>query len=521
MKTNEFYGNYEAIKLFCKLSSGGFVVAEINDYITKNELIENLKKDFNITVVKLNDFEDKVFNSSEFSLIVIDEFNTLNAYNIASNLNYNRNWFLSLKINIIIIASSSTVDELINYSSSFWSFVSLHKIFVNKFKCIFDFRFISGSDIFSLISNNNLGLKHFIIQSNHITKKQKINSIAEESFHQKLIVDDVVSFLKKQLSLNGYTKSKSPTSLIVCAISFGEKLLNNGFFAEAKQCADYLYNNYVFFPSYIEMQARLIKLVADANYSDNEFDTALQLYNVLINWYESKYLSYDVAAISVIYNNCGVIFSKQQCYSEAISVFYDCYKMLKDSENIQQLYILIHVFYNLSLVHNEEGDYHNSLDYIDNAMEYCNYLSENDILNFSSLKVFKAYLLINRGSLSLANSLLKDCLEDFRRKMDENSISIMEAHYVYALYYLYINDLDKAYHCASNANQIAKNIKAEQTKKTQIRELIGKILFYQKKYHEALPFLTTAYNHGKKLNLFSDDVLEWIKDSIEKCKSSG
>ena len=521
MKTNEFFQNYEAIKLFCKWSSSGFVIAEINDYITKNELIEALKSDFNIAVVRLYDFENKTFNISDFSLIVIDEFNPLNTYNIASNLNYNRNWFLSLNINIIIIASSSTVDELINYSSSFWSFITLHKVFTNKFKCIFDSHFISSSDIYSLISNTSLGFRHYIARSKRVSKQQDISCLAEESFHQKLVVNDIVTFLKKQLSLNGHIRNNSPTNLVVSAISFGEKLLNNGFFIEAKQCADFLYDNYAFFPSYIEMQARLLRLVADANYSNNEFSIALQIYKALIDWYESKKISYDIVAVSVIYNNCGVIFYKQRHYAEAIDAFYDCYKMLNDSEDVQQLYILIHVFYNLSLVHNEKGDYHNSLDYIDIAMKYSNYLSENDILNLSYLKVFKAYLFINRGNLSLAHSLLENCLEDFRKKMDENSVSIMEVHYVYALYYLYINDLDKAYHCASNANQIAKNIKAEQTKKIQIRELIGEILFYQKKYHEALPFLTTAYNHGKKLNLFSDDVLEWIKDSIEKCKSSG
>ena len=131
--------------------------------------------------------------------------------------------------------------------------------------------------------------------------------------------------------------------------------------------------------------------------------------------------------------------------------------------------------------------------------------------------MFYSYLQINCGEKDKAKQKLVDALDFFRNTLTEKCVSAMETHYVFAIFYFYSNELDNAYNCAKKAYYIAKRINVDLWIRVQLRELLGEICFYSNKYYEAHKFFSTCINYAEKHNLFSFEVLSWIKEVNEKC----
>lgn len=514
MKTVTFQENYAAIKFFCDTATEGFVVAETNSEITKKEFIEQLSEDFSIRIQKLDSLSISDFQLNSNDILVVDEFDTVNSSQTVIDLNYNRNWLLNLHKVIVLVLRPSTVNELIRYSSSFWSFVTLHKVFSCGFKGIIQPHFIDSNTTRTL--NGLVKYKSYSIDKN-TSHRVLLERLVFSCFHEKFESKRLDEFLKMELEKVDESNQNDIANFILKVLNLADRLRQSKLCIEAKLCIDFIDKSFTIYDRYSEMEIRKLKLLSEIYYDLEFFDKALYTYELLIVAIE-RMEEKDLLEIASIVNNIGVIYYKKDAYSDALDCYYSAIKKIDSSEDV---FVTVNLLFNLSLLHYDIKDYYNALYYINTAIDRINEygLSRESVL-LSKCKVLKAYLVINLGNLKYATDLLTESLSLLREQLDENCTYIMEIHYVFAVLYLHKNELERAERCAKKAYSIMKRENPSMSVRCHIRELLGEIYFYQGNYPNALIFLKIAYRHGTKNQVFNEDVLYWIRAAIEQCENN-
>lgn len=525
MKTLLFHENYEAIRYFCKNSKEGFVVAEINSRIIKDELVESLSSDFCIIKTSLKDLVGDDERVNKCDVLVIDEMETYDSKQGIVNLNYNRNWLLNLHCNIIFILRTSMVNELISYSASFWSFVTLHKIFIYRYKSVIQPHFIEDDSDWYL--NGLLKYRNdYIVNNDIISKNNRFKSVVREVFQDECEREEIDSYLNKKISKLQSTDVEKIASIFSSILQLSKKLRHVGLVQEAYTCLLFAHKNFNVNSYYKELEVKKLKLLAEINYILGNYEESLRLYETLFNKNTVKYETFSEEDIRITHsngvelanllNNIGVVYYKKGMYSEALDCFYGAVKIMNE---LDDFFVFSNILFNLSLLHYQMEDFHNAIYYIDCAI---NEISTENALKaevlMSQCKVLKAYIETNLGELSVAHDLLENSLTLLREELDENCVAIMEAHYVYAVLYLYEKDLKHAKSCATKAFRIMKHLNSDIYVRSHIRQLLGEICFYMNDYREAYSILKIALSHGTKHKAFNDDVVEWIRWAINYCE---
>ena len=515
MKTSSFYENYDAIKIFCKQAQEGLVVVETNSEITKEEFIELLNSDFNVCQKKLKDLVNPNILFDDDCIILVDEFDTKNSSDTVVDLNYNRNWFLNLHRNIIFVLRPSTVNELIRYSASFWSFVTLHKVFSCRFRGIIQPHFIN---------NNNDWYLDGLVKYRASNKKDTLDKSKRNIFYAlvwetlRIVCEpkDIIVCLEQKTSSLDKSNSREIAGLVSAILLLSENLRVAGLLREAQKCLDFVSKSFSIHEDFIELEIRKLKLLAEINYSLGFYDKALETYEEQYNIILQHPQIYDDISISALMNNIGVVYYKKECYSEALDCFYKAIEILNGSD---EMFVFVNLLFNLSLLHYQIDDFYNSLYYIDSAIEkFDEVVSRRHRILFSKCKVLKAYLVINLGDLNYAEYLLQESLTFLREELEERCTFIMEVHYVFATLYLHKNDLEHAESCALKAYKIMRSIECPIHIRCHIRELLGEIYFYKKDYERAKMFLKVSYSHGNGRNVFSQEISDWVKWAINNCE---
>ena len=479
--------------------------------ITRNEIIDCLSTDFEVLICSIIDLHTQKKDNAEFQVIVLDELNNNDSNQLTIDLNYERNLLSDLKKPIVFILSTSTVSRLIRYSASFWSCVSLHKFFGNRFGNLFEPHFISSdhdlylNGVLQTISSSRLQVSN--------SKKIRINQIIKSVFNTEKANNDIKLFLKDRFSKLDRENKKDVESFAYKILTLIDRLQLSGFFSEAEECINVFYYLFDSSKNPLDVTIRLLKNTAEIKYKTEKYDEALEIYELL----HEQLVKIDIhdEEYSILMNNIGVIYYKQKRYNEAL----DCYHAGVECVNyLNNSYPLIHLLYNLSLLHWVINDVDNSFYYIESAIKIAK--EESTYYSFVLIHVFSvfySYLQINCGEKDKAIQKLVDALDFFRKALTERCISVMETHYVFAVLYYYSNQLGNAFNCAKKAYSIAKQLNVDLWIRVQLRELLGEISFFSKNYSDAYHFFSTCINYAEKNNLFSTEVLNWIKEATVEC----
>lgn len=498
MRTDKYKNALLKIVTFCKATSNGLIVAEINNKATVTEFAEDLNSEFKIHCVKYDELVVKDLNSitSEYDIFLIYGVIT-NEKDLVINLNYNRNWFLGLNIKIIFILPSFVIDELISYSANFWSCVALHEDFNAEFNCMMKPCFIdtiynSVNPIFrktmslGSITSYVWGRKINIRSGNYNDIRIFFDNIYKNS--KKTTKEDVLKHFIEFMQLCYYNAMFKYVT--ICA----------GFIVEKKDLVAVFDNvgKYVFFD-----------LCFNSNFYLKNYYSSLNFLNQLIKLQQTDKQTFGNKLMSIYYNDLGVLLILLKEYKIALSVLDIAYN---DNDPYSSL-----VLYNLSLISYTINDYKNATYYISKAIEHIpNIDSQGYETTRESYKILEAYIKINRGDILGAKNIIFENLHLLRSKGDEFQYGILEAHYVYAVIYLYNGDFDKSLNCAEKSLNIASVLKCNDVK-PYIYELIGEINYENKNYVEAKKYLSIAAQKNTHNQYFNNDVFNWMKDTILIC----
>lgn len=509
------------INLFCELSKKGFIVAEINDLITKEELVLDLKKASNVSVFDLNMLSkgerhlDK--STLEGDVLLIDEVATPDIEGIIVNLNYNRDWFLKLNKIVIFVLPTVTVNRLIEYSYSFWSFVYLHVVFDTKFPQIvkphFIYEFLSYDNAKDLSAKGKINKNVFGTNrsaSSILTNYCKNNDLSPDLNLNKMLLN--------MFSRIDFNSSDSVEGTFDSIFLLGKSLVRDEHFEEAIKCFEFLQKHFNIGEDREQIDLELKKNLIFANYKEGNYLAALDEISKVLNQISEETLKegrfdflteYDIASY---WNNAGVMLYLSGEPNEALSMFNTAANLINDAP------ITFHigeVLFNLSLVSLYLGDHRNALYYIDNAVECLQRFSNRSISILQArYNVLKAYILVNIGAIHSAKKIIGPSLSFLRSEIYENHEYIMEAHFVFSLIYLHNLELEKAASCAQKASNIARRIGSPLRDRARIYQLLGEIFYYMGDYAQAQRYLYHASRHNYG---FSDEVLEWMKSTKVEC----
>lgn len=521
MKASTYTQCLKKINVFCSLCKKGFIVAEINDLITKDELIEDIKKTKKISVFDLNMLSEREGRTGNWNrdadIFLIDEVACADVEKIVINLNYNRDWFSKLNNIVIFILPTITVNRLIEYSYSFWSFVNLHVIFITQFPPFIKPHFIS--DLLSYENDEYQSVDKAIYKDVYGTTKSAASLISN---YNTTLYSNRGNDLNKILSnrFNGidFSDVNSVEAGFASINSLGKKLLRESHFKEALKCFEFILKHFTLGADHKQTDIELNKKLIYLYYQLGDYLTALMLINNMLliisdeDQLKSEYAFLSLYDLAALWNNAGVLLYLRGEHKQALSMYNKAAKLIN---NIQITYHLGEILFNLSLVSMVIGDYKNSQYYIDQAIEMAELFSNRSmrILN-SRYNVLKAYLLVTMGAICEANDLIRPNLRVLRSEIVENHEFIMEAHFVYALIYLHHRELEKAKKCALKAYNIARKIRSPLRDRARIYQLLGEILFYMEDYEDARRYL---YHACKQENVFSSEVLAWMNNLRNEC----
>lgn len=525
MEHFKFIDSYNSIKLFCEWSKEGFIVVETNNCLFKDKFIEKISSDFDICIERLENLKEKnTFYNKD--IIIVDEFETKDSTEAVVNINYNRNWFVSLHKNIIFVLRSSTVDELIQYSASFWSCVAIHKVFSFRYKGIMFPHFIRSSADIEL--DGFARLKLYPGEPAQITSKyKKTLFILNKYFGNFIFHDNMYIFLMEQLKLN---KSKHKNDDFV--ESFCSKILrlieefrSFNLYDTALECICFLQDNFIIGSRYINIEIEMYRLKAEINYSLGNLDESLGAYAQIFFALREKeiYFYQEKDKTAILFNNIGVVLYAKGDYEDALFCFDSACEIIDSDEYSKLNFLLTNFLYNLSLVSYQLGDDCGALKNIEQSIQIYsqyNYFSRSDMIVRSILNVLKSYIMINSGDIGKVENLLISSLKWLREELDEKCLSIMEAHFVYAKLFFYQNKLDQAKSCIEKSYQITKEINCPLWVRNYIRELFGEICFFKKEYKQALYFFNMVYSQAKKNNFYTDEILDWVLYLKGKCEEN-
>lgn len=502
LRTRKYYSSFKKVEMFCKMSSDGLIIAEINDKITVTEFIKDLSCKFNVYCIEYNDLVKSDLNlKSLFTTpeIIIVYGVIYNAKDIVTNLNYNRNWFLKLNLKIVFILPSFVVDELIEYSANFWSCVALHEKFNSEFNCIIKPRFIDTiyNSVEPIIKKNmSVNSIIFNVWGKSIYIKKGDYDILED------FLDNIYKHTDKSSILGNLNKFLKFMQLCYYNAMFKYVILCGKFILDKRDLISQFDNvdKFVFF-----------ELYANSNFYLRDYNTSLNFLNQLMQLYNDNESLFKKKSVPAYLNNLGVLLILTRNYDIALSALNIAYS----DNSLYAGWIL----YNLSLLSYIIDDYKNASYYISEAIKHISDIdSKGYVITKETYGVLEAYIKVNLGDIVNAEKIISNNLYLLRQKLDEFQLSILEAHYVYSLVYLYKGELSKALICAQKSLQIAIALKYEEVKPC-ICELIGEIYYEQNIYPQAKKYLIKALKKNNNNEYFIQDVSNWIQDAIFRCNT--
>ncbi len=509
MRTTTYNRNFKKIKLFCEQVQDGFLVIELNDLITKNEILEDLGNLYKI--VHLNSL-DKNFISSNIkesnNVYIVDTLSygmSIEEYkDWAININFNRDLLSKLGV-VIFICPTIIVNELITYSNSFWSYVFLHIDFTTKLDCIYSPIYIE--DEYAHIETNlykNTNTSEFISQDPdaktfflHHSKnasprnlEKYINSIYENTNDWKIFYKQI-----KRL---------------------GIILYKNFQFKKAEICFDFLCENENFNSLNPREKVEIYSLLAGINYHIRNYMHSLQFLSRSLYIVDHNTDSFSDFKRAILWNNVAILLCTDEISSVdyALSAINESLHLL----NYEKSDILLwEVLYNASLINYRFGDYKQSKHLIEKAYQEINFNSRNNsrthAILYSKYYTIIAFMKLNDGDYSDLLTMMKESLSLLRSELPETHHYILEAHYTFSLIYLHLGVVDKAQKCIDKALNTTKLIKLDDNLKVAIWSIYGVTYYYLSKVDIAKQYLSLVYNNFK--NMLSPDKLIFIKTLLD------
>lgn len=519
MKTESYYNSLEKICMFCDLANDGIIIAEINDVITRNELINDLNTRFLIKQFSLDDLFEIKRNDKQQpndSIFLISQNFTTDTETVVINLNYNRDWLLSLHCKIILIISSTITERLIEYSYNFWSCVSLHEKFICEFQCVITPCFLD--DKFNIYQND------FDLNRKKLLKKSirgglgVVNSVILKiwgSHDQTLSTSSFEEFLYQEYQKNNFD---NVNEFFERTMRTADEFYANGMYKMADICYSFVNDKLLGICQNHEITTvRFLEGISKNYYRQKKYDYASDALAQLIEFIEKNPFSEDILPqqkIAEYWNNLGVIFYLRGDNDNSLTCFNIAANLLNSLPLSSQF---CDILFNLSLISFSTKDRHNAKYYIDEAIKYISKFSTRWFqVTHSRYCTLKAYIDINYGDIIEAERIIRNSLDILRQELIENHQYILEAHYVFALIFLYKFDLEKANSCANKALKIATNIDSKSIK-PHIWELLGEILYESKEYLEARRYLNMAYVRALDKNIFDKEILNWMESTIKQC----
>ena len=524
MKSPKFGRAMEDILLYCNLASDCIIVAEINDLITRNEFIADFSKVYSTQVLTLKDFAelirmDKTSDIVDFSdkVIILDEVLSGNGSSISSNLNYNRDWLLSLHLKIVIMLPTIIVEKTIQYSNNFWSCVSLYRSFRVDYPCAITPHLIDG------ISNS------FESHDDHIRKveverKIKIRTSASGIIQRNFNITgktrekDLTLLLNKKFKQIDITDQQSIIEFFNFVFDVGKELYVYGHYKYALRCFSYIQKIISIGDDYDFLLDQLEEAIAETLYRLFDYKESIRHYNRILSRHETEAELSD-RFFSPFYvrilNNLAIDFYYLNNYDMALWCFEEMWKLESFPELVNNV-VYSEVLYNRSVLAYASTSYMQALDYINKSIQVVGDVSSRHYTVLSSMyRVFKAYVLASVGDILSATSILNENLGILRQEVYENNLYVLEAHFAYAFAYYQNNSLDRALRCALKAKKISKQIYCTSQVKTQISELLGEIYYYKRDYAGAKQNLGQALRYQEKHHLFNDDIASWLSTAMK------
>lgn len=314
MLVNTDLKNIKEIQFYLEKSEKGFVVAEINEIPIVFEFINQLNSKITlIDVGKTDSYISEMRNSKTKNIVLYnfdDKYSNYKA--IADDINFSRDLFFSLNKNIIFVLSTYVVTELIRSNVSFWSCVSLHKIFqsnkpicyTSQYLYCFNSRFNPSSD-----------------------KEDDIHFNLEYSFCKNLKCTHNCKLFSPSDCYNKTVNITNNSDWVHACLQLAKTLCNHQQFPLAKECCNKIIQ--VSINNTFRLQA--FELLASIFYYQNEFEKSLFYNNLIITKDRNEeYIS------AVALNNSAVVFSKINDDKESFSLITDLYiesvQLLKATE---------------------------------------------------------------------------------------------------------------------------------------------------------------------------------------------
>ena len=421
-------------KYFFENSEKGFVVAEINAIPILNEFLNsfspNVKK---IDVDKCKDYHSILADKNTPKNIILYNFEAkfFTPENISDEINLNRDIFYSYNKNIIFILNSSSIDELMQSNTSFWSCVFFHEFFCDYLPPLFIYKLINEVEV----SYNHKLIEYSTIYSHieqiveHTTNNLKnINELLENP-----AIDDIEILLTILKTLYSYSKFHK-------IIDYSDKIFE--VFLSANNVSE---THWFYF-------YRVLLLRAAAYYNIEDYFGSKNTYQYIIdNIHSDSSLSIivtnNLSCVKYKINSLGLSCEPydtndmKKTFADNLEKLYSCYKF--NNEEVLSDEIKYNLLFNYSVCLLNNNEFHTAIEVIE---EKKNCLSMNR--HFKSYKIdlilnlISTYSYISIGEFSQAYSRLN------RREYD----TVIFRGYDNNVFIKFLSLLCKVYCSFSNGN---------------------------------------------------------------------
>ncbi len=482
MKTNIFSQELNKIKSFCTHANDGFIVIEVNDLISKSTIINELSYQFELFYLeKLNvnkELDQNILNR----IFVVDTFRN-DVENIdfrrwAININYNRDLLSGLGC-VIFICTTKLVNELISFSSSFWSFVSLHINLNKKLDCIYSPIYIEAKNQY-----------HF---HNSYKEYDKTDMQAK-----RVLTAKSLSTLKK-LIVGLWDEYEEWFTYYKRVKRFGDYFFENQQYIYAEVCYSAIISKIQFGTDNVRLKIDIINSLASVHFQLRNYFVSLSYLNEIKKISERNAECFSNYELAALWNNIGVLLLKNDTSKirEALSCFDEGLNIINYEEtNI----VISEILYNACLINYILGDYNQSRYYIDLSMKFLKQNSRFHNIIQSRFSVIKAFIMVNEGDFSNVIEMMTESLSCLRNELNENHIYILEAHYTFALIYLHLNMADRAEKCITKALKTARLSKLDYNSTACVWTLYGIVQYYVGNYNEAKNYLSLVCVNSNKID---------------------
>lgn len=489
------------VKLFCQYAQDGFVIIEVNDLLSKAKIINDISDGNKLHYLDMSTMSVFQGISTQKSVYILDTLaftvNDIDHRKLALDINYNRDLFLKLGC-VVFICTTKLVNELISFSNSFWSFVSIHVEFNKKLDSIFSPFYIEEQSNF-FYRHDQLELKSLKTYHEQIKKIVNVDSIKKldkllENFWNDCL--DILEFYRIVLVLGDeFCRIKKHKYAERCYIAFLYKSRKYG--------------------GNIRLELDILNSLASVSYHLHEYKLAVFYLNEMQTISERSNNVLSNYELSALWNNIGILLLKDGIYdlSQSISCINHSLQLINyDEIRIQHSKIL----YNACLVNYMFGDYNQCKYYIDLATQYTNSDSRTRNIVSHRLSILKCFIRLNEGDYNDIIATMTDNLMCLRKELDEEHEYVFEAHYTFALIYMHLNMIENANRCITKALRCVKNSKSEYINnkvKVCVWGLYGIIKYYCGELIEAKNYLSLAYHQSDKID---NNMITCVEDILKR-----